>query len=226
MIVYLATNLINKKQYVGYTSKSLSDRIKVHFAKAKSKTQKHYFYLFPIAIRKYGCDNFEFTILKTCKNSKEAQQYEKHYIQKLNTIAPNGYNLTEGGNGGVPSNKTKEKISKSVKKYWDNNKEKHPWYDVDPKTKKAWVKKAWETKNENGYIHPTGHTHSINSKLSMSETKNEKNKVWWLNVITKEKIELSPKKMAEYTKLSVGVFNHLKNGRQVKTKCGWTYLGK
>jgi hypothetical protein len=57
----------------------------------------------------------------------------------------------------------------------------------------------------------------------MSETKNELNKVKWLNVSTGEEKYLSPTKMSEYTKLSVGVFNHLKNGRQIKTKCGWTY---
>jgi hypothetical protein len=32
--------------------------------------------------------------------------------------------------------------------------------------------------------------------------------------------------MAEYCNLSIGVFNHLKNGKQKQTKCGWTYIGR
>jgi len=54
MIVYLITNLINNKKYVGYTQKTLDERIKTHLYKSRSKSNKHYFYLLPIAIRKYG----------------------------------------------------------------------------------------------------------------------------------------------------------------------------
>jgi hypothetical protein len=48
-------------------------------------------------------------------------------------------------------------------------------------------------------------------------------KVKWFNLITNETLEATTKEMSEYTNLSVGIFSHLKTGRQKKTKCGWTY---
>lgn len=49
-------------------------------------------------------------------------------------------------------------------------------------------------------------------------------KVKWFNIKTNELVEGTTQEMSEYTNLSKGVFNHLKNGRQKKTKCAWTYL--
>lgn len=51
-------------------------------------------------------------------------------------------------------------------------------------------------------------------------------KVKWFNLITNKKLEATTKEMAEYTNLSIGIFSHLKNGRQKQTKCGWTYIGR
>lgn len=226
MIVYIAKNLINDKKYIGYTTKSLDERIKNHLRKSKNINDKHYFYLFKKAIRKYGIESFEWDVLANCASIEDCCSLEKHYIKKLNTISPNGYNLTEGGNGGIQSEETKDKISKSVAKYWSENKEKHPWNNIEPDKRSEWASKSWETKKENGYVYPTGFTRSEESKLKMSNTKNEINKVKWYNIITGEEKILSPTKMAKYTNLSVGVFNHLKNGRQKKTKCGWTYSEK
>lgn len=220
MIVYLATNLINNKKYVGYTTKKLSERIKTHYYKSNSKKNKHYFYLLPIAIRKYGLKNFKWDILYECDNLVKTLEMEIYYIKTLNTISPNGYNLTEGGNGGIQSNETKLKISNSLKNFFKIN----GWKDnVSKEIRSNAAKEAWITRRKNGYIYPTGFTRSSESKLKMSETKNEKNKIKWLNVITNETIELSPTKMSKYCNISVGVFYHLKNGRQKQTKCGWTY---
>ena len=48
MIVYIAKNLINGKKYIGYTTKSLEERVQEHLRKSKNKNEKHYFYLFMI----------------------------------------------------------------------------------------------------------------------------------------------------------------------------------
>lgn len=225
MIVYLATNLINNKKYVGYTTKSLDERKKTHYYKSRSENNKHYFYLLPIAIRKHGFDNFKWEVLFETDSLEEVQKKEIYYIKLLKTITPNGYNLTEGGNGGIQSEHTKMKISKSVKEYWSLNKEKHHWSKLNTEQRSEWAQKAWETKINNGYTAKKGFTRSKESNLKHSETKNELNKKNWFNLITGEQICLSPTKMSEYTKLSVGVFNHLKNGKQKQTKCGWTYVG-
>jgi group I intron endonuclease len=219
MIVYIAKNIQNNKYYVGFTTKSLEERIKTHINKSKNPNNR-YFYLFPLAIRKYGIDSFEWSILHNCNTIEECCMMEKFYIEKFDTLSPNGYNLTHGGNGGIQSKETKIKISESVKRYWTNNKEKHPWFNTTNRS--LWGKKSWETKKENGYVPKTGFTMSEESKVKMSYTKNDKNKIKWFNIKTNELVELSLTKMSEYTKLSIGVFNHLKNGRQKQTKCGWT----
>lgn len=53
------------------------------------------------AIQKYGWGNFQLEILQEVESDnliEELNQLEIDYIQKLNTIAPNGYNIVSGGN--------------------------------------------------------------------------------------------------------------------------------
>jgi hypothetical protein len=49
-------------------------------------------------------------------------------------------------------------------------------------------------------------------------------RVKWFNIKTNELIEKTTLEMSEYTGLSIGIFSHLKNGRQKQTKCGWTFI--
>ena len=56
----------------------------------------------------------------------------------------------------------------------------------------------------------------------LKNVRKEITKIIWYNIKTNESIELSLTKMSEYTKLSIGAFSHLKQGRMKQTKCGWT----
>ena len=49
--------------------------------------------------------------IKTCYSEEEMCSDEQYYIKFFNTLWPNGYNLTEGGDGGVPCEETRRKIS-------------------------------------------------------------------------------------------------------------------
>jgi len=217
MLVYLATNNINGKQYVGYTTLDLESRIKTHVYKSRSKN--NYFYLFKNALRKYGAECFSWSILEYCTSTTECCEKEIYYINKLNTISPYGYNLTHGGNGGIQSDDTKFKISNSLKEYYSNNK--HPIYDLSKDERQERTKKAWITKKKKGFKTRKGVKHSTESCSRMSETKNKKNAVYWFNIITKEEVFLSATDMAKYTGLSVSLFSHLKTGRLSQTKNGW-----
>ena len=221
MIVYLATNLINGKKYVGYTTKGLDHRIKGHIRKSKNKRDKHYFYLFQSALRKYGANNFKWDTLHYCETIDEVTKMEIHFIKELNTISPNGYNLTEGGNGGVLSQETKDKISQSLKRHFEIN----GWKDnVSKEVRSVAAKEAWKTKYKNGYIPRKGFKLTEESKQKIKLTKNEKNKIKWFNIKTNETKELSLTKMAEYCNLTPGTFSHIKQGRAKVTKCGWTIV--
>ena len=104
--IYILTNEINNKQYVG-VSKNPKIRLKKHY-KANS--------IIGMALRKYG-SQVDFSIVAQVDGYKAAFELEKFYIKDLNTIAPNGYNLTVGGEGhnSPHSEETKTKISNANK---------------------------------------------------------------------------------------------------------------
>ena len=66
------------------------------------------------AYRKYGIANFKFQIICICFN-EDCDRYEEEYINKFNTLAPNGYNIICRGNSVPISNETRYLISKGVK---------------------------------------------------------------------------------------------------------------
>jgi len=97
MIIYKATNKINKMSYIGQTTTTLKRRISTH----KNSAKFYNGYYFHKALRKYGIDNFDWKILKYCKNKNELDRWEKYYITIFNTKVPIGYNLTNGGEGSL-----------------------------------------------------------------------------------------------------------------------------
>lgn len=90
--IYIITNTINAKQYVGIT-KNLNRRWKEH-----KSTQGGCVALYE-AISKYGVENFVFTHIADAFNFESACDIERILIVQHNTKAPNGYNLTDGGDG-------------------------------------------------------------------------------------------------------------------------------
>lgn len=103
-IIYKVENFLNKKIYIGKTFQDFSIRKSQH--KYESKRRSSYFYT---AIRKYGWDNFIWTILGECFSKEELNEAEItciEFFQSNNKIY--GYNLTKGGDGwekGLPQSK-------------------------------------------------------------------------------------------------------------------------
>jgi group I intron endonuclease len=95
MIIYKAENLINGKIYIGKTNGCLANRQRGHLNSAK-KGAKTIFYN---AIRKHGEENFIFSVLDECLSKEELNDKEKFYIKQFNSKIPNGYNMTDGGDG-------------------------------------------------------------------------------------------------------------------------------
>lgn len=222
MIVYIATNKINGKKYIGYTTGTLHERIKNHIRKANDKNQKAYNYFFQRAIRKYSINNFIWEVLCVCNDKEECCQKEKEYIKEYNCIAPNGYNLTEGGDGGLPCTITRLKISSTVKKLHKEFPDKFDrMLTMTKESRSNQAKKAWVTKKLKGYKSISGFKLSDDAKQKMSITKNNKNKCGWININTNEIVYKSLTDMSKFTGLSIGIFSHIKQDRQQKTKCGW-----
>ena len=103
--IYLITNTINGKKYIGQTTQSITTRLREHARNTYNKS------IIAKALRKYGMDCFIVQMLDTNITTKEQLNVlEKLYIQAYNTVVPNGYNLTLGGEG---ANKL-PKLSKDV----------------------------------------------------------------------------------------------------------------
>lgn len=107
MIIYKITNKINSKIYIGQTIRSVESRWKSHCSVSSECV-----YL-SNAIKKYGKDNFEISILMQCVSKEELNENEKNFIKSLGSMFPNGYNLREGGSDGIFSDETRDKMSKS-----------------------------------------------------------------------------------------------------------------
>ena len=119
--IYGIRNDINLKWYIGQT---------IHDA-GKTRKQDHFSghgsRLIKQAIAKYSAENFSFHILHDDITPELLDSYEIETIAKYNSIAPNGYNLTSGGNNGrALSQESRLKISKAM------TGEKHPQYGKHP----------------------------------------------------------------------------------------------
>lgn len=107
--VYLITNLVNGKVYVGQTKMRLNRRWQAH----RSAAERYEHRPFCCAIQKHGSDVFEIRELAIVQSKESANSLERIWIILLrSTERPCGYNLTLGGDGGlgyVQSQETKDK---------------------------------------------------------------------------------------------------------------------
>lgn len=92
MIVYKAENKINGKIYIGKTIQKLTRRIGSHLSKGSTS-------LFPRALKKYGLQTFTISIIDNAESEQVLTEKEKYWIRFYDCKYPNGYNLTEGGEG-------------------------------------------------------------------------------------------------------------------------------
>lgn len=94
MIIYVLRNRVNGKAYVGQTIQSLEARWTKHVCLAKTSG-----YAIHRAIRKYGVDSFDRSVIASASDAAELNRLEREYIAALNTFGENGYNQTIGGDG-------------------------------------------------------------------------------------------------------------------------------
>lgn len=109
MLIYVITNKINGKQYVGQTVQQMEARWSMHKSGSSGCVG------LKAAFEKYGSDNF--TIEKICdvNSLEELSKMERKFIKELSSMSPNGYNLTTGGEQAIFSEATRKKMSESGK---------------------------------------------------------------------------------------------------------------
>lgn len=117
-IIYLVTNKINGKQYVGQTVGTVHKRLKNHFLSAAPEKGPTDF--FHNAIRKYGCESFCIEEIDIAGSREELDNKEILHIRLRNTLAPCGYNLTSGGSGSSGfslSSESRQRIANTLREY-------------------------------------------------------------------------------------------------------------
>ena len=97
--IYLITNLISGKLYIGYTSWPLNKRWNSHKSKSINPNNKEHKTILNKAIKSYGAENFTIEIIYCSKDLKYCHEImEDHFINEYNTLDRNfGYNMINGG---------------------------------------------------------------------------------------------------------------------------------
>jgi group I intron endonuclease len=109
MIAYKITNRINGKSYVGITTNPTLQRRWYSHRFHENSSGK----LIHKAIKKHGEENFTIEQIASAIGSLEnLKLVEKELIKQLETKVPNGYNLTDGGDGVFGYKHSKESIEK------------------------------------------------------------------------------------------------------------------
>ena len=114
--IYVITNLINGKEYVGQTVCGILVRWAGHISDAFNKNSQKPLYR---ALRRYGLKNFKVTELWYGPES-QLNAAEKRFVRQRKTFIDFGlgYNLTTGGDHYKMSKATIKKIRKAAKAQW------------------------------------------------------------------------------------------------------------
>ena len=88
-VIYKATNMINNLAYIGFTKGTAENRFAAHVREGCSLHR---------AIKEWGAENFSLEVLEESDDWLHlVTEREPALIEEHNTLAPNGYNLTKGG---------------------------------------------------------------------------------------------------------------------------------
>ena len=105
--VYMHTNQINGKKYIGLTKQTCEERWRHDGTGYKNQIK------FYRAIQKYGWDNFKHEIIAEGLTAEQAGELEKQLIIQFNTIEQ-GYNISPGGSTTNHSQETLKKMRESM----------------------------------------------------------------------------------------------------------------
>jgi group I intron endonuclease len=145
MFIYQITNIITNDFYIGKTTRKLEQRLYQHNYETFNRNSQTYLHR---AIRKYGKNNFEISILDEAFSNQELNEKEKIWIENKKPQ----YNMTKGGDGGDVSkspnyiksqkNKSYKHTEESKLKISEGNKKKKKPLSEETKNKLSSIRKG------------------------------------------------------------------------------------
>lgn len=97
--IYKVTNLVNRKIYIGQTQDGHLNRFQGHHQAARLD-RKTCSLALKRAMQKYGANQFVCELIdSSAQSQEELDRLEIRYIAELNSLTPQGYNITKGGRG-------------------------------------------------------------------------------------------------------------------------------
>lgn len=105
-VIYVATCIVNGKQYVGQTKEDPANYWKIHLQRARNGKKK----VFYSAIRKHGTDSFVFEVIFVAFDKLTLDLAEDYFIIEWGTMTPHGYNMKGGGATGKLSKETRDTL--------------------------------------------------------------------------------------------------------------------
>lgn len=93
MIIYCITNSVNGMRYIG-AAKSFKERKQKHLSDARRGKGREG--SIQDAMRSFGEENFRFEVIDEAEDYASLSEREHYWIQKFNSLSPNGYNLLLG----------------------------------------------------------------------------------------------------------------------------------
>ncbi len=133
--LYLITNTINNKKYVGqtiqYSENSYLQRFLQHVHSAYSEIKSHNNCILHRAIKKYGEKSFSIKLLMHNIPEHDINRLEMLWIKKLHTYYYErlGYNMTLGGSGVIGHIRTEESkriAGEKMHLWWEQLKQENP----------------------------------------------------------------------------------------------------
>ena len=111
------------------------------------------------AIRKYGFEDFDWEVIDSAETLEELNEKEIFWINKLNTLSPNGYNLEKGGKVKVFLEETLQKMKKANRDYaktkfysWNENGFIKEYESKKELSKEIGITKGTTIDNNRGYF--------------------------------------------------------------------------
>lgn len=111
---YLVTHKVSGKSYVGITARGFKRRWPEHLYAARKRQESC---LLSRAIAKYGVESFDMQVVCESKSWIDLCAVETALIKQFSTRHPDGYNLSDGGEGPHGCKRSADSVERSAAKH-------------------------------------------------------------------------------------------------------------